>query len=152
MNRVIGFTFFLLLLAAVAFITLKDMKPIASSNADTPITGTDWRPVSIGDQMVASDTRLHLRFEVDGKLNGNGGCNSFFGSYTLGDSGIDIGPIGATRMACPQPQMDLEAKFFLALEKAEKIESRANRLVLSDSAGVELAVFAEAVAGSVQNP
>ena len=152
MSRIIGFTFFLLLLAAAAFLTLKDMRPIADSNADTPITGTDWRPVSIGDQVVAGDTRLHLRFEVDGKLNGSGGCNSFFGSYTLGESGIDIGPIGATRMACPEPQMELEAKFFLALENAEKIESRANRLVLLDSAGVELAVFAEAVAGLVENP
>jgi heat shock protein HslJ len=152
MNRIIGFTFFLLLLAAVAFITLKDMKPIANSNADTPITGTDWRPVSIGDQVVASDTRLHLRFEVDGKLNGNGGCNSFFGSYTLGESGIEIGPIGATRMACPPPQMELEERFFLALENAAKIESRANRLVLSDSAGVELAVFTEAVAAPVERP
>jgi heat shock protein HslJ len=150
LNRIIGFTFFLLLLAAIAFITLKDMKPIANSNADTPITGTDWRPESIGDQMVASDARLQLRFEVDGKLNGNGGCNSFFGSYTLGESSIDIGPIGATRMACPQPRMDLEAKFFLALENAEKIESRANRLVLLDSAGVELAVFAEAVAEPIE--
>jgi heat shock protein HslJ len=151
-SRIIGFTFFLLLLAAVAFVTLKDMKPIADSNADTPITGTVWRPVSIGDQMVASDTRLHLRFEVDGKLNGNGGCNSFFGSYTLGESGIDIGPIGATRMACPEPQMELEAKFFLALQKAEKIESRANRLVLSDNTGVELAVFEEAAAESADQP
>jgi len=152
MNRIIGFTFFLLLLAAVAFITLKDMKPIANSKADTPITGTDWRPVSIGDQLVANDTRLHLRFESDGKLNENGGCKRFFGSYTLGESGIDIGPIGATRMACPQPQMDLEAEFFLALEKAEKIESRANRLVLSDGAGVELAVFAAAVAVKAEQP
>lgn len=151
MNRIIGFTFFLLLLAAVAFITLKDMKPIADSNADTPITGTDWRPVSIGDQVVAGDTRLHLRFEVDGKLNGNGGCNSFFGNYTLSESGIDISPIGATRMACPEPQMELEGKFFLLLEKAKKIESRANRLILSDDAGVELAVFEEAAA-AVETP
>jgi heat shock protein HslJ len=152
MNRIIGFTFFLLLLAAVAFITLQDMKPIANSNADTPITGTDWRPVSVGEQIVTDDARLHLRFEVDGKLNGNGGCNSFFGTYTLTETGIDIGALGATRMACPEPQMVLEAKFFLALEKAEKIESRANRLVLLDNAGVELVVFEEAAAVTVDHP
>ncbi len=152
MNRIIGFTFFLLLLAAVAFITLTDMKPITDSNADTPITGTNWRPLSIGDQIVGAETRLHLRFEVDGKLNGNGGCNSFFGSYTLSESDIDIGPIGATRMACPQPQMEFEARFFEALEKAEKIESLANRLVLSDNSGVVLAVFEEAAAAPLDQP
>ncbi len=152
MTKIIGFTFFLLLLAAVAFITLKDMKPIADSGADTPITGTDWRPLSIGEQLVTEDTKLQLRFEVDGKLHGNGGCNSFFGSYTLTGSGIDIGPIGATRMACPEPQMDLESAFFLALETAEKIESHANRLILSDNTGVELAVFEAAVAISADQP
>jgi heat shock protein HslJ len=152
MSRIIGFTFFLLLLAAIAFITLQDMKPIADSNADTPVTGTDWRPVSVGDQVVAADTRLNLRFEVDGKLNGNGGCNSFFGTYTISESSIDIGPIGATRMACPEPQMELEGKFFLVLEKVEKIESRGNRLILSDDAGVELAVFEEAAGGAVEKP
>ncbi len=152
MSRILGFTFFLLLLAALAFITLKDMKPIADSSADTPITGTDWKPVSIGDQVVADDAKLQLRFEVDGKLNGSGGCNSFFGNYVLTESGIDIGPIGATRKACPQPQMDLESRFFLALENAERVKSHGNRLILSDLAGVELAVFVEGPATSADNP
>lgn len=141
MNRIIGFAFFLLLLAAVAFFTLQHMKPIADSNADTALAGTDWRPLSIGDLIVPGDSRLHLRFEVDGKLNGYGGCNSFFGTYTFDGSGIDIGSIGATRMACPEPQMELEAKFLLALENAELFEIRANHLLLSDGDGVELAVF-----------
>ncbi|MCI0516958.1 MAG: META domain-containing protein [Woeseiaceae bacterium] len=152
MNRIIGFAFFLLLLAAVAFFTLKHLKPIADSNADTPLAGTDWRPVSIGDRIVPGDTRLHLRFEVDGKLNGNGGCNSFFGTYTLDGSDMDIGPIGATRMACPEPQMDLEARFFHALESAESFVTRRNHLLLSDSNGVELAVFAEADPATTERP
>lgn len=152
MSRILGFAFFLLLLAAVAFITLQDMKPIADSSADTPVTGIEWKPVSIGGQDVAQDAKLQLRFEVDGKLNGNGGCNSFFGNYTLTDAGIDIGSIGATRMACPEPQMDLETRFFLALEKASRFESRGKRLILSDDAGVELAVLIDAGLIPVDDP
>lgn len=152
MNRIIGFAFFLLLLAAIAFLTLKDMRPIADSNADTPIAGTDWRPVSIGERFVPADARLQLRFEVDGKLDGNGGCNRFFGSYTIQGTVIDIGAIGATRMACPEPQMELEADFFLALETVEKFEVRGNRLLLLDGAGEELVVLEEDASAGIARP
>jgi heat shock protein HslJ len=107
MNRVMGFTFFLLLLAAIALISLRDMRPIADSNAGTVITGIDWQLISIDESVVESDAGVSIRFEVDGKISGHGGCNSFFSSYTMNESVIDIGPVGATRMACPEPQMQL---------------------------------------------
>lgn len=141
MSKVIGFAFFLLLLAAVAFITLKDMKPLASSTAQRPFTEIDWRPLSIGEEPVDAASMLRLRFANDGKLNGHGGCNRFSGTYTKTPTGIDISPVGATRMACPEPQMRLETRLFDALGQTAGIENRGGRLILSDASGRVLAVF-----------
>jgi putative lipoprotein len=146
MNRIMGFTFFLLLLAAIALISLQDMRPIAEGRAGSVFTGIDWRPVSIGDEPVDADTMLTLRFEVDGKIGGHGGCNLFFASYTTSQAGIDIGPIGATRMACPEPQMTLEQKLFDALDNTSAVELRDSRLHLVDSTGATLAVFVDIAA------
>lgn len=152
MNRVMGFAFFLLLLAAIALITLKDMRPIAQSSADTVITGIDWHPVSIGDDPVDVNTLLTLRFENDGKISGHGGCNRFFASYESTESGIKIGPVGSTRMACPEPQMSLEQRLFEVLDNTSAIEMRDARLYLVDQAGTTLAVFVDATAHANQQP
>jgi heat shock protein HslJ len=136
-----GFAFFLLLLAAVAFVSLKDMRPIAESSASTVFTGVDWLPVSIGGETVETDSKLSVRFEDNGKVSGYGGCNSFFSTYTVNDSSIEIGPIGATRMACPDPQMNREIRFFEALEGAKRIVTRGSRMRLSDAEDETLADF-----------
>ena len=143
MNRVMGFTFFLLLLAAIALISLRDMRPIADSSAGFAFTGMDWQLITINETVVDSDAGLSIRFEDDGKISGHGGCNSFFSSYTLSESTIDIGPVGATRMACPEPQMQLERLYFEALENAAAIEVRGSRMRLADRENNTLAVFVD---------
>ena len=63
---------------------------------------------------------LTIKFTPDSKVDGSGGCNSFFANYTAGAApSLTIGPLGATRKACEQPVMDLEAKYFAALETVE---------------------------------
>ena len=141
MNRIMGFTFFLLLLAAIALISLKDMRPIAQSSAGTSVTGIDWRPVTLGDETVDADTVRTLRFDDDGKISGHGGCNRYFASYEITGSGISIGPVGATRMACPEPEMILEQRLFDILDGTSAIEIRESLLYLLDETGATLAVF-----------
>jgi heat shock protein HslJ len=143
MNRVMGFTFFLLLLAAIALISLKDMRPIADSSASTVITGIDWQLISIDETAVETNAGLSIRFEPDGKISGHGGCNSFFSSYTMHESAIDIGPVGATRMACPEPQMQLEQLYFDVLDNASTAEVRGARMRLADGDNKTLAVFVD---------
>jgi heat shock protein HslJ len=138
-----GFVFFLLLLAAVALISLKDMRPIAASSAGAAITGIEWQLISVNESVVEGDASLNIRFEDDGKISGHGGCNSFFSSYTMNESAIDIGPVGATRMACPEPQLQLEQLFFNALENASTVEVRGARMRLADDDNKTLAVFVD---------
>ena len=78
------------------------------------------------------DVVTEMTFEA-GEVSGNGGVNSFGGSYeTPGDNALTFGPIAATRMAGPPEAMEQETKFFEALENTEHFEFNEDKLVLSD--------------------
>ena len=56
-------------------------------------------------------------FNADGSMSGSTGCNSFRGRYTTDELTI-IGPMLATRMACPPERAEQEAGILKALESA----------------------------------
>lgn len=129
MKGIIAFMFFMLFLAGLAFIMLKDMgapdAPAAApqNDAATIIVSGDWRPIKGAETFV--------RFQNDGKLIGFAGCNSFFGSYVATDNTIEPGPIGSTRMACPDDVMAAEQKFLAALQSATSYRIVADELILT---------------------
>lgn len=69
---------------------------------------------------------------ADGKIAGSGGCNRYFGSMSLVDGQLVIGPLGATMMACEQAAMDLEHRFIGALEKVTGFVVEQDTLLLND--------------------
>jgi len=94
---------------------------------------------------------LTIKFTPDNKVDGSGGCNSFFASYTAGAApSLTIGQLGATRMACEQSVMDLEAKYFAALETVEsyKVEG-SNGLQLVFDKGNGTLTYAAASAATM---
>ena len=69
---------------------------------------------------IVAGTRLTLVLGEDGQASGRGGCNSFTTTYkTQSQERIDFWPIAATRMACPQEQMEQESRYFAILDAAE---------------------------------
>ena len=97
------------------------------------LAGSEWRPVRIGAADVAADTKAIVQFKSGGELAGQGGCNRFFGRYKIDGETIEIGPIGATRMACPEPVMAQEASLLAALEAAKTFARDRTSLVLFDA-------------------
>jgi heat shock protein HslJ len=99
--------------------------------------------LTINSQPVPlSQLLLTLQFGPDGKLNGQGGCNDFFGSYQVdSDGSLTLGPIGATRMFC-QEGMELENAYFQALESVSKFRTEQGKLYLSSADGKTTLVFA----------
>jgi heat shock protein HslJ len=85
------------------------------------IVGTTWilgapSAEALIGEAVPIDTRVTIRFADDGTAAGSAGCNSFGGSYTLGDDGaLTIEPGAMTQMACEEPLMTLEAAYTSAL-------------------------------------
>ena len=134
MKGVIGFLFFLLFLAGF-FLVFIQGKHIAGQNpaaGGASLTGKQWRPVYLGAEAVPEDSGLHVEFAVDGSINGHGGCNSFFGSLEKTESGLSVGPLGSTRMACPEPIMSRESAFLSALQQATMFEVAGDKLSCLD--------------------
>ena len=108
----------------------------------TTLAGTAWKVVAYnnGRQAAVSvipGTELTLEFLADGKLRGSGGCNGFNGSFTVKDTGLSIGRLTSTRMACVQPagRMEQEAAYLAALETATSARREADRLELRTASG-----------------
>ncbi len=145
MKAIIGFGFFLLFLAGIAFVMLQGRQLAQVGGGGAELTGIAWRPVTVGDEPVPEDSGMYIQFEVDGSIKGHGGCNGFFGSLQQSKSGIEVGPLGSTSMACPGEIMDREIAFLEAVQKTTGFESGGGNMSLLDEAS---GVLAEFVAGA----
>jgi len=107
------------------------------------LAGSEWRPSQIGDGPVPDDAGLFVRFENDGRLAGHSSCNGFFGAYAVDGERIEIGPLGATKMACEPAVMDRETSLLKALSMARTVQRDGPRLTLWDANGVPLILFVQ---------
>lgn len=102
------------------------------------LVGT-WTAEEIGGTPRAAGVASFLTMTADGEIRGRGGCNSFSGRYEMAGGELRVGPLGATRRACPPPAMAQEAAFFAALEAARGFRMQRRLLVLLDADGRPLA-------------
>ncbi len=143
MKTIFGFAVFLLFLAGIALVMLQGRQMHAVGGGGAEITGIGWRPVSVGDQAIPEDSGLSIRFEVDGSIKGHGGCNGFFGSLEQSDSGIAVGPLGSTRMACSEEVMSREMAFMDGVQKTRDFRSGKDGMSLLDEDGDVLVVLVD---------
>lgn len=80
--------------------------------------------------------RATLELPEQGTIRGNGPCNSYSADQSVPYPWIQIGPIAATRRACPD--LAAEADFFAALQSMTLAEVQGDTLILSNDAGDEL--------------
>ena len=79
----------------------------------------------------------------NGEASGTSGCNSFFGTYTIGDGTLSFGPLGSTAMACPSPAGSFEASYLGALETVTGFLQNGSTLILTAN-GSPLLIYAPA--------
>jgi heat shock protein HslJ len=109
----------------------------ASAAAAAPLAGSEW-----GFRDETGERTRFIQFSQDGKATGFGGCNRFMGGYSEGGSGaLTIGPIAATRMACPQPATEKEREFFALLDKVRSATVTHLELTLKDKKGETIIVL-----------
>ena len=116
---------------------------LTATAATAQLAGSEWRPVQIGTLDLREDAGLFVLFESEGQFAGHAGCNRFFGSYRIDGSAIEIGPLGATRMACPEDVMDRERRFLDALGAAVRFQRDKTELTLFDDADEPVARFVQ---------
>jgi heat shock protein HslJ len=84
------------------------------------LPGSEWLLEDLAGGRVLDQVQATLTFLEAGKVAGNGSCNRFFGTAEIHGENVKFGPLGATRMACPEPVMNQETKYLRALQAAER--------------------------------
>lgn len=112
------------------------------------LSGTDWQVTGYnngagGVVSILAGTELTATFGEDGQLSGRAGCNEYFGPYQTDGETISIGPLGATRRACPAPEgiMEQESQYLAALETAARYQIAGNRLNMRTADGATAVNF-----------
>jgi heat shock protein HslJ len=77
-----------------------------------------------------------ISFPEPGRAAGEGPCNAWFATQSAPYPWIELGPIGATRRACPE--LEAEARFFEALSQVSLAEVLGPILILTTEDGAEL--------------
>ncbi len=88
------------------------------------LNNTKW---SLADNVKGKTPTLQIEGE---KINGNAGCNNYFGTVTMNASSesFSAGKVGSTKMACPN--MSVEQNFLDMLQKANKYVINGDNLEL----------------------
>lgn len=102
------------------------------------LEGTEWqlREVRGAEPLHLEDVRITAAFGEE-RISGHAGCNRYFAQLTdEGRGRIAVGPVGATRMACPEPQMTVEQGYLGLLAQVEWFGFGLGELMLGTPEGV----------------
>lgn len=96
------------------------------------LQGHRW--ICVGMDAKGADPRepLSLEFLSEGRLQGFAGVNRFGGSWSAGEGTLEIGSLVSTKMAGPQPLMDMERRYLDALSKVRGFSLQGGLLRLKD--------------------
>lgn len=128
--------FFAMLMAAPMFFACTSSK--VSVNAGDALLG-DWQVVSAyGVNAAGAEKQPMISFQDSGKVVGNAGVNSFFGSYSLkGDTALSFENMGMTRMMGSPASMEVENAVKKALNASASIKVEGDVITLFDAEGNE---------------
>jgi len=118
---------------------------ISSANPNSELIETYWKLTELmGEPIVmTSDTKTEMRMilkKEGNQVSGNGGCNSFRGSYTLLEGNrLSFSQLVSTKMACIN--MEKEGTFMEVLQKADNYSIQGKILSLNKSRMAPLAKF-----------
>lgn len=80
--------------------TILEFEKQTQENVWNFIGKNHWKLISLNNVgMDYGKAAIHFNIK-ENKVNGNTGCNSFFGSYTVNGDAITFSQMGSTKMAC----------------------------------------------------
>lgn len=123
------------LLAPLALLNSCAADESISGYADT---GAEYELVEIDG--VAFAGRATISFPEAGEVVGQAPCNRYFGAQSEPYPWFNVDGIGATRMACPD--LELEIAFLAALQAMTLSEVSGNTLILSNTQGRQMVFVA----------
>jgi len=119
---------------------------ITPPSIQATLTGNPWILVSYGPvdaQIPAVAGRdAFLRFTETGEINGNTGCNSLGGKYTLDGNSIRVSDLAMTMMACEDPIGQQESEVLEALRAPERYVIEDRLLKIFYAGGEKVLIYA----------
>jgi heat shock protein HslJ len=97
-------------------------QPVTAKTVPFSLSDSEWLLEDLGGSGVIDNIQATLTFPEAGKVAGKGSCNRFFGPAEISGDAIKFGPLGSTRMACPEAVMNQETKYLNVLQAAERFE------------------------------
>lgn len=112
---------------------------VSKTLAELPeeLSGTSWQLVSLNGNAPIDGSEISLSFSA-AEINGNAGCNQYFGIAAVDGSRLYTGMMGTTLMACDEDIDQQELSYLEALRFAQSyslddgqlsIETRSGELV-----------------------
>lgn len=114
------------LIAALALSACQKDETISGQTSSTDI----WQLMQMNGTPIKHN--ITLTFPEKGKIAGSAPCNRYFAAQTAPLPWFEVGPIGATKRACPD--LKLESDYFKILSKMTLIERTGDTLLLSNDA------------------
>jgi heat shock protein HslJ len=113
------------------------------ADPDRPLTGVRWDIDTLIDGQTAASmpagVTAFLQFGTDGKFNGNDGCNTILGSFTVAGNRLTFGDISGTKMACLDARGATATTIRAVLTAPLTYQIDARRLTLTSDNGHGLA-------------
>ena len=113
-----------------------------STNQETSLTNTKWIVETLYGKKVKLEEKNNEVFltldSLKKQVHGKVGCNRFFGNYLKNNQDLTFSQMGATKMACPD--MNIEITFFKVLESTKTFFIKNDKLYLKDTGNI-IAVF-----------
>ncbi len=132
--------------AAAAAAAAVSLSACGSAEAADPLSGTTWQLVSIESMAPAEQpgvtiddpAKYTVTFGTDGRAAFRLDCNRGTGTWQADAAAVDsgsltFGPIGVTRMFCPQPSVDTTVAADLAQVRSYLIaDGKLNMSLMAD--------------------
>jgi len=112
----------------------------AGQSQQPDLDGTSWVLVDLPGVTLLPGTSVTLQFAGD-RISGSDGCNRFSGSYARGKTGLEIGQLVSTQMACPAEVMRQAQAVTFVLSSARSYRINGDMLDLLGDDGKVSATF-----------
>lgn len=115
----------------------------AAAQAASALTGVEWSAEEVLGQTVPDGAAVTLLLDGQGRAAGRSGCNRFTGGVEIGSGTMRFGQMAGTRMACPEPLMELEQRVLSALQGTRlfTMDGSRSKLRLLDEGGTTVMVL-----------
>lgn len=92
--------------------------PPVGADQSALLAGRTWYLTAINSTAALAGDVPTAFFDPQGSLTGQGGCNTYNGSYTTDRDALKVSGLASTKKACPEEQMAQENAFLTSLQNA----------------------------------